>query len=239
MPSIRIILLIIFWSVFFNTTGYGQKQSSAQKVIDKLIKQATKLQESGNFEKSLLISRLALQKSIAIHDNVRIAKNYNCVAANYNDLSEVNKAIFYYNKALIYASFTENDTIKEKINNNLGNMYCFEKKKYDKGIAYYKRAIEYSKKINDSSQMAFTNVNVAWALFDIDKFKEGEVALNMINSYYKKHNNNSTVVVLNMFNGMYCDYKKEDKKAELYFEEAIELGKKLNRKSDLSFSHLE
>ncbi|OOG64137.1 response regulator [Flavobacterium sp. A45] len=238
MPLIRIVLLIILWSSFLGT-AFGQTQLPTKKGIEKLTKQATKLRESGDFEKSLLVSRLALRKSIAIHDNVLIAQNYNNVAANYNDLAEFDKAIFYYKKALNYANITQNDTIKQRINNNLGNMYCFEKKKYEKGIVYYRRALEYSKKIPDSSQMAFTNLNIAWAYFDIGKFDEGEGNLKMINSYYKKHNNDIIIVILNMLNGMYCNYKNEDTKADLYFKEAIRLGKKLNEKSDLSFSHLE
>ena len=180
-----------------------------------------------------------MRKAVSIQDNVLIAENYNNVAANYNALAEFDKAIFYYNKALIYANLTQNDTIKQRINNNLGNMYCFEKKKYEKGILYYRKALEYSKKIPDSSQMAFTNLNIAWAFFDIGKFEEGEESLKMINSYYKKHNNDLIIVVLNMLNGMYCNYKNEDAKADFYFKEAIRLGKKLDEKSDLSFSHLE
>jgi signal transduction histidine kinase/CheY-like chemotaxis protein len=140
---------------------------------------------------------------------------------------------------LIYANLTQNDTVKQKINNNLGNMYCFEKKKYEKGVAYYRKALEYSKKIPDSSQMAFTNLNIAWAFFDIGKFEEGVGSLKMINSYYKKHNNDLIIVVLNMLNGMYYGYKNENTKADFYFKEAIRLGKKLDEKSDLSFSHLE
>lgn len=234
----RIVLLIIFWFNFF-ANAFAQDNLPNQIVIDKLTKQAAKLRTSGDFEKSLLISRLALRKAIAIRDNVFIAKNYNTVAANYNDLAEFDKAIFYYNKALVYASFTSNDSIKQRVNNNLGNVYCFEKKKYEKGIKYYNKALEYSKKIPDSSQMAFTNLNIAWAFFDIGKFKKGEGNLKMINSYYKKHDNELIIVVLNMLNGMYSSYKNEDTKAKFYFEEAIRLGKKLDEKSDLSFSHLE
>lgn len=239
MPPMRVVLFVLLWFNFFGNVLIGQTHLPIKSEIHKLTSQATRLRQSGNFEKSLLISRLALRKSIAIRDNVFIAKNYNNVAANYNDLVEFDKAIFYYNKALNYASFTENDTIKQRINNNLGNMYCFEKKKYEKGILYYRKALEYSKKMQDSSQMAFTNLNIAWAFFDIGKFKEGEGNLKMINSYYQKHHNDMTVVVLNMLNGMYHNYKNDDAKAEFYFQEAIRLGQKLNEKSDLSFSHLE
>ncbi|WP_232735285.1 response regulator [Flavobacterium sp. 5] len=136
-------------------------------------------------------------------------------------------------------NLTQNDTIKQRVNNNLGNMFCFEKKKYDEGIQYYRKAIEYSKKISDSSQIAFTNLNLTWALFDIGNYKEGEESLKIINSYYKKNKNDFVIVVLDMLNGMYYNFKNEDAKADFYFKEAIRLGNKLNEKSDLSYSHLE
>nr|WP_315197363.1 response regulator [uncultured Flavobacterium sp.] len=239
MLPIRIVLLIIFWFNFLGTTLIGQTRLPAKKEINKLIASATKLRISGDFEKSLLISRFALRKAISINDNVLIAENYNNVAANFNALAEFDKAIFYYDKALTHADLTQNDTIKERVNNNLGNMYCFEKKKYNRGILHYRKAIEYSKKISDSSQMAFTNLNLTWALFDIGKFKDGEKSLKQINLYYKSHKNDLIVVVLNMLNGMYYNFANEDIKSDFYFQEAIRFGKKLNEKSDLSFSHLE
>jgi signal transduction histidine kinase/CheY-like chemotaxis protein len=239
MPLTRIVILIALLFNFFGSTLTGQTQLPTKKEINKLISNAKKLRESGNFEKSLLISRLALKKSIALNDNELIANNYNNVAANYNELIEFDKAIFYYKKALIYANSTQNDSIKQRINNNLGNIYCFEKKKFDTGISYYRKAIECSEKISDSSQIAFTNLNIAWAFFDTGKFKEGEANLKFINSYYKKNNDNVIIVALNMLNGMFCNYKNEDEKAEYYFQEAIKLGKKLNEKSDLSYSYLE
>lgn len=239
MSPIRIVLLIIIWFNFLGTALIGQTQLPAKKEINKLIASATKHRESGDFEKSLLISRLALRKALSIKDNVLIAENYNNVAANFNALAEFDKAVFYYDKALSYANLTQDDTIKQRVNNNLGNMYCFEKKNYDKGILYYRKAIEYSKKISDSSQMAFTNLNLTWALFDIGKFKNGEESLKLINLYYRKHKNDFIVVVLNMLNGMYSNFINDDAKAEFYFKEAILLGKQLDEKSDLSFSHLE
>lgn len=231
--------MILLCFNFLNTKLIGQTQLPTKKEINKLIESATKLRESGDFEKSLLISRLALSKAISLKDNTLIAENYNNVAANFNALVEFDKAIFYYNKALVYADLTQNDSIKQRVNNNLGNVFCFEKKKYEKGIFYYRKALEYSKKIPDSSQMALTNLNLTWALFDIGKFKEGEESLRMIDFYYKKRNDNFVVVVVNMLNGMYYNFKNENAKAESFFKEAIRLGKLLKEKSDLSFAHLE
>jgi signal transduction histidine kinase/ActR/RegA family two-component response regulator len=239
MPQIKIVLLIFLYLIFSGTTMVGQTQLSEKKEINKLITSATKLRESGDFEKSLLISRVALRKAIFLKNDVLIAENYNNVAANFNALAEFDKAIFYYKKALDHADLTQDDTIKQIVNNNLGNMYCFEKKKYDSGVFYYRKAIEYNKKMSDSSQLAFTNLNLTWALFDINKFNEGEESLNTVNLYYKNHKNNYVTVIVNMLNGMYFNYKNEKAKADFYFKEAIRLGKELNEKSDLSYSHLE
>ncbi|WP_255515587.1 response regulator [Flavobacterium sp. ZT3R18] len=212
---------------------------STKKEINKLILSATKLRESGNFEKSLLISRIALRNAIAIKDNELIANNYKNVAANFNELMEFDKAIFYYNKALIFANLTNNDSIKEKINNNLGNIYCFEKRKYEKGIEFYKKALEFSEKIPDSSQMAMTNLNITWAYFDIGSYKEGKNNLKFLNWYHNKHEDSSTIVVLKMLNGMYHSYKNENDIANRCFQEAIKLGQEQDNKTDLSYAHLE
>jgi signal transduction histidine kinase/ActR/RegA family two-component response regulator len=239
MPFTRIVILIALLLNFFGSTLIGQTQLSTEKEINKLILSATKLRESGNFEKSLLISRIALRKAISIKNNELISKNYNNVAANFNELMEFDKAIFYYNKALIFANFTNNDTIKERINNNLGNVYCFEKKKYEKGIVFYKKALEFSEKIPDSSQMAMTNLNITWAYFDIGRFKDGKNNLEFLNRYHNKHEDSFTILVLKMLNGMYHSYKNENDIADRYFQEAIKLGQEQDNKTDLSYAHLE
>jgi signal transduction histidine kinase/CheY-like chemotaxis protein len=239
MSFTRIVILIALLFNFLGSTLIGQNQLSTKKEINKLILSATKLRESGNFEKSLLVSRIALRKAISVKNNELISKNYNNVAANFNELMEFDKAIFYYNRALIFANFTNNDSIKERINNNLGNVYCFEKKKYEKGIEFYKKALEFSEKIPDSSQMAMTNLNITWAYFDIGRFQDGKNNLEFLNRYHNKHEDSSTIVVLKMLNGMYHSYKNEKDIANRYFLEAIKLGQGQDNKTDLSYAHLE
>jgi hypothetical protein len=140
---------------------------------------------------------------------------------------------------LIYANKTTNNVIKNYINNNLGNVYCFEKKQYIKGIDYYKKSLEYSQKERDSSQMVFTKLNIAWAYFDINQYKKGAPYLEFINKYHTKFGDQSTIVILNMLNGMYFAHKGENGKAESSFLKAIQMGAKEETKSDLSYSHQE
>ncbi|WP_269685179.1 tetratricopeptide repeat-containing sensor histidine kinase [Flavobacterium lacustre] len=220
-------------------SAFAQEKTPSFALITQEVKEAKILMKAGSFEKSLVQSRLALRHAIAIKDDNLIASSYHTIAANFDELSEYEKAFYYYNKGLIYANKTNNDVLKNWIYNNLGNIYCFDKKQYEKGIFYYKKSLAYSKKINDPSQVVFTKLNIAWAYFDIGQFGKGYPYLKHINLHHKKYGDSSTIVALNMLNGMYYSYKNDTKKAHSFFQNAIKLGNEGTEKSDLSYSHQE
>jgi len=236
-PRIFILLLLLLNS--FSPASYAQTKVPSKPEIKKIAKQAVKYLNDANFEKSISTSRKVLHYATSIGDNYLIAVSYNTIAANLDEMSEYDKAIFYYNKGLSYAEKTNDNSIKNYINNNLGNVYCFEKKQYKKGINYYKKSLEFSQKESDTSQIIFTKLNIAWAYFDIGQYKEGAPYLKFINNNYSRFENKSISVILNMLNGMYFANSGENDKAESYFLKAIELGKKEGSKSDLSYSHQE
>jgi len=239
MPQIRIFLTLLLILNCADNLAIAQSEIISEEKINKLVKQAWFDYKDSNFEKSLITSRVALNYATALKNDYLIARSYKIIAGNYSELSEFDKAIFFYNKSLFYANKTNNDSIKYSLYNNLGNIYCFERKQFDKGIRYYKKSIAYGLKINDLSQVYFTNVNIAWANFDYGNFKEGYPYLKYIDSNKKKYGDKSTDVVVNMLNGMYASYKEDNNNADAYFLKAIEAGKNSIEKSDLSYSHLE
>jgi signal transduction histidine kinase len=239
MPKIRINILLFLLLYFFSTASFAQEKTPSKKEITLLAKEANQYMKAGNFEKSLIKSRIALHYAIAIKDDNLIASTYNTIGANFDELTEFDKAFFYYNKGLVYAKRTNNNQLKNWLYNNLGNIYCFDKKQYEKGIVCYKKSLEYSKKINDFSQTVFTKLNITWAYFDIGHFEEGYPHLEFINKYHKKYGDESTIVALNMLNGMYYGHKNDTEKANFFFQNAIKFGNEGNEKSDLSFSHQE
>ncbi|MBC7748173.1 MAG: hypothetical protein H7Z76_06295 [Methylotenera sp.] len=172
MYQIRIVLFALFIINFFNNSVVAQTKTFSNNEITKLTNQASSYLKEANFEKSLKISKLALQKSIIANDFFATTISYSTIAANYAEIAEFDKAIFFYNKAMLYATKSTNDTLKNKINNNLGNIYCFEKKQYLKGINYYEKTLKYSQKIADSSQIFMTKLNIAWAYFDVGHFEK-------------------------------------------------------------------
>lgn len=239
MFQMRIFILVLVLLISFSNNSFSQTKTPSKVEIKKIAKKAVKYLNDANFEKSISTSRQVLRYATNIKDDYLIAVSYNIIAANLDELSEYDKAILYYNKGLFYANKTSNDTIKNYLNNNLGNVYCFEKKQYEKGINYYKKSLEYSQKLADTSQIVFTKLNIAWAYFDIGHFKQGFPYLEFINKHHSKFGNPFTIVALNMLNGMYYGYKGENIKAESYFLNAIKLGKNEGEMSDLSYSHHE
>ncbi|PIF30409.1 tetratricopeptide repeat protein [Flavobacterium sp. 9] len=238
MFRFRIFLSCFILMNLFSFNLWAQNNLSTEK-IDKLILEALSNYRESNYEKSLIISRVALNQSTITKNDYFIARSYNIIGANYNDLVEYDKAIFFYKKSLFYADKAKNDGFKNMLYNNLGNIYCFEKKQYKQGIIFYKKSIELSSKTKDLSQIYFTNVNIAWAYFDIGNFEKGYPYLSFVNKHQKEVGDDDTVIITNMLNGMYCSYKDEGSKARVYFEKAIKLGNEHVEKLDLSYAHLE
>lgn len=239
MYQIRIVLFVLLLLNSLSDNLFAQTKLFSKKEIRKLTDQASQYLKDANFEKSLESSKLALHHSISTNNSYYTTISYNTIAANYAELAEFDKAIFFYNKGLFYANRTNNDTLKNHINNNLGNIYCFEKKQYEKGINYYKNSLTYSQKNADTSQIFLTKLNIAWAYFDIGDFQKGYPSLEFVNKYDTKYGNQTTAGAINMLNGMYYGYKGNDEKATTSFLNAIKFGKEANQKSDLSFAHLE
>ena len=239
MYQIRIVLFALFIINFFNDSVVAQTKTFSNNEITKLTNQASRYLKEANFEKSLEISKIALHKSIKANDFFATTISYSTIAANYAEIAEFDKAIFFYNKAMLYATKSTNDTLKNKINNNLGNIYCFEKKQYLKGINYYEKTLKYSQKIADSSQIFMTKLNIAWAYFDVGHFEKGYPNLEFVNTHNEKFGNKSNVAAVNMLNGMYYAHQGNNEKATSFFLNAIKDGNQSNQKSDLSFAHLE
>ena len=239
MYQLRIVVFTfpLLFLNFFSNEASSQTKLPSKEETEILIKKATQYMRSANFEESLVTSLKALDYASSINDNHLIAISYNIIGANYNYLAEFDKAISFYKKGINYANKIRNDTIKYRLNNNLGNTYCFEKKQYGIGIDYYKKALEYSQKTADTSQIMLTKLNLAWAYFEIDAFNDGFSYLKFVNKHHLKFGDKSTIVALNMLNGMYYGNKGENKKAESYFLNAIKLGNVGAEKTDLSFSH--
>jgi two-component system, NarL family, sensor kinase len=238
MFSKRLLLFIsILFLVGWNVSS--QEKIPSRKEINKELKNAIHLMREGKHDQSLIKCRRILRNAIFIKDNDLIASTYNTIGGNFDLFSNPEKSFFYYNKGLIYADKTNDSKLKNLLHNNLGNIYCFDKKEYQKGIAHYKKSLEYSAKAKDSSQLLLTNLNIAWAFFDIQEFDQGFPYLQFVNTNQEQYGSDMTIVALNMLNAIYYANKKDNAKAEVFFNKAIQFGNAGNEKFDLALTHQE
>ena len=231
--SIYSILLLF---CLFSNGLLGQTKSKKETEINTLIDNAIDYWYNDQYDLSLRKAKKALDQSIAIKDNNLIAESYNVIGVNFDDLVQLDKAMFYYKQGLKYAQKTNNSVIKSKLNNNIANIYFFEQKKYQLGLNYYQKALQYSEQTKDSVKIYLRKLNMTWAYFEINKFKEGKAHLDYINTH-KKFGDESTLVLENMLNGLYYDKKQEVKKANYFYSKAIAFGKKGQEKFDLMITH--
>ena len=112
MLQTQIIFFIFFSLNLLSGSPVTEKKKPSINEIVKLTKQASQYLKEFNYEKSFATSRQALQYAIEANDDVLIAKSYNTIAGNYDELSDYDKAIFFYKKGLYYANKTSNDTVK-------------------------------------------------------------------------------------------------------------------------------
>ncbi len=238
MSQIRFVLFVLFVLTFCTPKGFAQADTLSVSEIKVLTDTAVSYFNTSQFQKSLLTSRLALNYAIASKDNLLIARCYNIIAGNCHVISQINKAVFYYDKALYHANLTEDNVIKGKINNNLGNIYFFDRKETAKGILHFEKAIEYSNKSNDLLGIFLTKVNITWAYFKIGEFEKGKETLNYVNKHSSELLSPATSTAFYMINAIYAAHLNKSYVAHNYFLKAINEGNKWDKQSDLSYAYL-
>ena len=210
---------------------FSQEQVHSKKQVEKMLIEAGDAFFKIEIDKSLNLSKTALNDAYKLNDNVLIAKAYNVIGLNFNEFFDFNRSITYYKNALKYANQTTNDTIKDWIYNNLGNVYTIQKINISKGIDYYKKALFYSKRVNDTSEFVYTKLNLVGTLFSIRKYSEGILYLNECKDYIEKKGELEAKIYLNLYFGNYYSFLKQNDKAEQCFNKAVIVSK--NNKQEL------
>lgn len=231
---------IIFFVSFllFTIICVGQQTDIKKEDILELTKKSERFLIDANFKESLFYAREALKLSISIDDDYLKSISYKIIASNYEELSEYDKSIDNYKKALAYAERLKDEELLSRINNNIGNIYFFQKNEYDRGFDYYNKSIYHGEQLKDTSRIAFANLNLAWAKFDIGRFDDGYKHLEYVNSNLRFLEEDA-VAVVNMLNGMYNSNKGNVQKAANFFELGIKEADRLSQDVDLSYSYLE
>ncbi|WP_130733913.1 response regulator [Flavobacterium sp. J27] len=181
MSYLHKILLPILCFVFSIVT-FSQIQNSETKTIKKYLYESGKYLHSSQPELSLQNAKKALALAIKKNDESSIAKAYNFIGLNFVEIYDFDKAIDYYNKALIHAANANNDTIKSWLYNNLGNVYSYNKRDDETGIKYYLQSLEFARKV-DIIEFTYNKLNLVNTYFEKKRYEEGKVHLSEVRSH--------------------------------------------------------
>ena len=129
-------------------------------------------------DKSLALSKIALDKSYFIQDPNCISKSYNLIAINFGEFGNVEKQIYYYNKAIEYAQKAKNDTLNIVANFNLANVYFRNLKNYPKAIEYFSKHLSLGEKIKSKKEIADAKINLCEVYFEKKEFEKGFSLIN-------------------------------------------------------------
>ena len=223
MKLTNYIFIIFSFSTFH--FAFSQEQLRSKKEIQKVINESGDAFYKLDVEKSLNLAKLALKDARVINDNELMAKAYNIIGLNFEEFYDVKKSIDFYKKALYHSKLTNNDSIKDWVNNNLGNVYTYRNIDFKTGIGYYKQGLIYAKKINDPVEILYTQLNISGAYFSVEDFKNGIVYLEEAKPAILQSNELEAKISMNSQYGSYYSFLNENDKAEKYYSNAIELAK--------------
>lgn len=236
MP-LRIILIFL---LFFSNLSFSQDNiHDVRTEIHSIICEADALLVDAKYYESLQLAKKGLNLAYENNQYDYIAMFYNTIAGCHEELMDINKALEYYKKALIYVEKTENDTVKDWVHNNIGNVYNFDLKDYQKGIYHYKKSLLYAEKRKDTAEIIFTKLNLASAYFNLKDFETGFPYLIYASKNLIKFKDVESDVLVNTLYGTYYNHFKNSKKADFYFKKAIEIGESYKKFKALSDAYEE
>ena len=172
--------VVFFWILFSFQLSFGQgigyKDKYARGLYDKALKGLNDLKCS----ESLLYSQQLLEYALKQNKYDMAAASYNIIGLNFEEFGDLKKSIQYYNSGVSYARLAKNDTIENYLYNNIGNLYYFRLKDSKKGLYYYQKSYELSKKIDEPRDIAFAEINLADVYLELNELSKGKYYLQLV-----------------------------------------------------------
>jgi len=143
-----------------------------QDYIDALSVETKALWLLSQFEEAITRSDYMKEIATKLGDNLGIAKANNVIGNVYYDLSNYDKSLEYYMKALSFAKNSNDKRIEAYIHNNLGEIYNAIDA-YDEALKYYMLSLEISQTLDEELIVGITQLNLAELHVKQGKVDEG------------------------------------------------------------------
>ena len=225
--KVKLYYILFFFLVtpkLFFAQVVVNNRAEAKKTLEKAISDLNKL----NCKSSLENAQKVLQYGLKNDDYSFSAKAYNIIGLNYEEFSDLKKALYYYNEGIKYALKSNDVQQLEYLYNNTGNLYFFRLDNPKKGLEYYFKCYKYSIEFGNKLDVAFTELNIADVYFKLEEFEKGKEYLDKILPVLKSDNDFEMYVTYYTLLGNYHSSKNQNSEAENCFNLVLEKLKENN-----------
>lgn len=205
---------ILFFFLLIPKLFFAQIVVTNKEEATQALKKAVENFDRLDCKKSLEYAQVVLKYSLEKDDYLNSAKAYNIIGLNYEQFSDLNKAIVFYKKGVEFAYKANNTKLLDHLHNNLGNIYYFQLKDPNKGLKYYLKCYEYSLKSKDKIEIAFTELNIADVYINSLNLNKGKIYLDKILPVLIETNDYEMFITYYALLANYYANKNEVKKAE-------------------------
>lgn len=213
-------LLFIFITISY--LSFGQNVIIDEKDAVKNHKKAIDDFLNLDYKSSLKFSQKVLEYSLQKNNNDLAAKSYNLIGLIYEEFSDTDKAVNFYNKAIVNAKLAKNDTVLGWVYNNLGSLNTFKLNNYKKSLYYYKIAYQISKRTEDDIELLYTRLNIVLSLNNLKRFKESFNILEKLKFKVDKSNEiEAKISFYSLLAEYYFKYENNFEKAEKCYLKSI------------------
>ncbi|UGS24657.1 tetratricopeptide repeat-containing hybrid sensor histidine kinase/response regulator [Flavobacterium channae] len=214
--KVTLTLWVLFTFQLLIGQGIGYKDKYARGLYDKALNGLNDLK----CRESLMYSEQLLEYALKKNKYDMAAASYNIIGLNFEEFGDLKKSIQYYTTGVSYAKLAKNDTIENYLYNNIGNLYYFKLKDSKKGLYYYQKSYELSKRIDTNRNIAFAEINLADVYLDL---KEYSKAIHYLNLVAQKKAENDYEMGMSYYSllAFYYQKQKDYVKAESNFLKCI------------------
>ncbi|WP_394759845.1 response regulator [Flavobacterium sp.] len=215
---------LLFYLFFFilPKSNFAQDAIHNDKDATIILKKAVESFDRLDCKESLKFAQIVLKYSLDNDDYLNSAKAYNIIGLNYEQFSDLNKAIDFYKKGIESAHKANDTKLLDYLHNNIGNLYYFQLNDPKKGLQYYFKCYEYSKKSKDKIEIAFTELNIADVYINLSNFTTGKKYLDNIFPVVKSSNDYEMYITYYALLANYYANTNQVKKAESTYNIVIE-----------------
>lgn len=164
MPTTKIIIVLL--TLYISSTLCAQDTIAKIDSLGHYKDLARKSLRQHNAKEAIELSGKLISLATATENDYYIFEGYDILGAVYSNIKDTLQARLSYEKGLVVARRSEQDSLLSWAYLNLGNVESDQKVNYQKGIDYYEKSIAINERSNKQAANITPYINIGWTYLD-------------------------------------------------------------------------